>query len=95
MLPLGHSLLALRLNCMPNNISIRYEPWSLRGYEGDVWQVYVDITGSHTLQELREVKEQMNNPAHKGLHIAENKSRALERLGWEKWDERIYYKYFR
>jgi hypothetical protein len=69
---------------------IRYEPWSLRGYDGPVYQVYVEHPES-----LVELKRQMNNPPHKGLMIAENKSRALERLGWQRdVDGEFYYKLF-
>ena len=75
-------------------IDIHYEPWSLRGYKGEVYQVYVNIPNSHDTKQLRELKERLNNPPIKGLHLAENKSRALERLGWERIDDGLYYKIF-
>lgn len=73
---------------------IHYEPWLLRGYTGPTYQVYVEIKNSHSIKELRQVKDQINNPPHTGLMLVENKSKALMRLGWEKLDDGLYYRLF-
>jgi hypothetical protein len=75
-------------------LNIEYKQWSLRGYDDPVYQVYVEIPDSHDTKQLRELKRRMNDPPHKGLIIAENKSKALKRLGWEYDDNGFYYKYF-
>ena len=72
---------------------IQYIPWKLRGYSGDVYQVYVNNEKS-SLTFLRELKKELNNPPVRGLLLAENSSRALERLGWEALDDGLWYKIF-
>lgn len=68
---------------------IEYRPWSLRGYTGHVYMVWVESPES-----LCEVKEELNNPPVKGLLLVENKSRTCERLGWEKLDDGLYFRLF-
>lgn len=77
-------------------ISIRYEPWTLRGVVSPVWQVYVKIEESHNTSKLREVKEKLNTDVVKGVVLVENRSRALKRLGngWKELDNGLWYKIF-
>lgn len=75
-------------------MKIDYVPWKIRGYDGPVYQVYVEIPDSHNTKQLRELKRRLNSPPHKGLMIAENKSLALKRLGWEYDNDGFYYKLF-
>ena len=73
---------------------ITYTPWSLRGYLGKVWQVYVEITNSRSIAKLIEVKRQLNNPPVTGLVLVDNSSPAVKRLGWERLCDGIWYRYF-
>lgn len=75
---------------------ITFTPWVLRGYSGKTWQVYVEITDSHSIVELIEVKRQLNNPPVSGLVLVENSSPAIKRLGygWKELDHGVWYKIF-
>lgn len=73
---------------------ITFTQWSLRGYPGKAWQVYVEITNSRSIAELIEVKRQLNNPPVTGLVLVENNSPAMKRLRWEKLCDGIWYRYF-
>lgn len=76
-------------------MTISYTRWSLRGVtEVDVWLVYVEIRDSNNIRQLIEARHKLNNPPVTGLVLAENRSRALERLGWEKLDDGVWYKIF-
>ena len=75
-------------------IDLRFIPWYLRGYDGPVWQLYLEISDSHDLSQLVEVRRALRSPPVVGLVLAENRSRALLRLGWEKIDEGLYGKIF-
>lgn len=77
-----------------SNIEITYIPWHLRGFDGKAWQVYIEIDNSHSLSQLIEVKQQLNNPPVTGLVLAENRSPALRRLGWKELDNGLWYKIF-
>lgn len=68
---------------------IEYHPWSLRGYIGPVFMVWVENPES-----LCAVKAELNNPPVKGLLLVENNSRACGRLGWEKLDDGLYFRLF-
>ena len=75
---------------------ITFSPWSLRGYHGRAWQVYVEITNSRSVAKLIEVKRQLNNPPVTGLVLVENNSPAMKRLGygWKELDHGVWYKIF-
>lgn len=75
-------------------MNISYVPWSLRGCTEKVYMAYVEIPKSNSLSYLRKLQEQLNNPPVKGIVLLENPSKALERLGWEKLDEGLYFRCF-
>jgi hypothetical protein len=75
-------------------ISLEYKPWALRGYKGQVWQVYVIIEDSHSLRDLIEVKTRLNSGEVYGLVLVENSSPAIRRLGWDSFADGVYYRYF-
>lgn len=75
-------------------IKISYTKWALRGANYPVFQVYVEITDSHDISQLLEVKEKLNNAPVKGIVLAENKSVALKRLGWKELDSGVWFKIF-
>lgn len=75
-------------------MKVCYVPWVLRGYPGMAWQVYVEITGSRDISDLIEVKRRLNNPPVCGMVLAENRSKALKRLGWKELDDGLWYKIF-
>jgi hypothetical protein len=68
---------------------VEYRPWQIRGYDKPVYMVWVENPSS-----LVEVKRELNNPPVKGMLIVQNKSRACERLGWEKMEDGVWYKIF-
>jgi hypothetical protein len=78
------------------NAVIIYHPWRLRGFNGPVWQVYVEITESRDISQLVAVKRRLNTPPVSGIILAENNSRALARLGdgWKELDNGLWYKVF-
>lgn len=69
---------------------ITYTPWQIRGYNKPCYQVYVEITKSTTIKELRAVKEILNGNLKQGLYIVENSSPVIKRLGWQKMDDFWY-----
>lgn len=71
---------------------IEYRPTMLRGCQLPAWTVYIDNVEDR--QSLIQIKKDLNNPPVKGVVFIENKSRAIERMGWEKFDDGIYYKIF-
>lgn len=75
-------------------ITIRYEQWHIWGFTGPAWQVYVEITDSRGIAQLIEVGRALNNPPVTGLILAENRSPALQRLGWRELDNGLWYKIF-
>lgn len=68
---------------------ITYLSWSLRGYTKPVFMVWVEHPES-----LCAVKAELSDPPVRGLLLVENKSKACERLGWEKLDDGLYYRLF-
>lgn len=78
-------------------MTVRFFPWELRGIDGiPVWQVSVEIVGSHSISPLIAAKRRLNNPPVRGLVLVENRSRALARLGegWKEMDHGLWYKIF-
>lgn len=75
-------------------IHIEYKPWALRGCKLQVWQIYVDITDSHGISGLLEVKNIINNNSVKGIVLIENRSKAMKRLGWDELSDGVYYRRF-
>ena len=78
------------------NVLLRYASWSLRGYAGRAWQVYVEIQNSRSITQLIAVKRQLNNPPVRGIVLVENSSPAMKRLGpgWKEMEHGVWYKIF-